>query len=56
VPDGFQPAAASFVPGWGVVLGGSGCTLSRPCRAQLAVTADGGAHWSVMRGTGRVAG
>lgn len=50
VPAGFQPAAASFVsPAWGVVLGGSGCTLDRPCRAQLAVTADGGAHWSVMR-------
>jgi len=50
VPDGFQPAAASFVsPAWGVVLGGSGCTLSRTCRAQLAVTADGGAHWSLMR-------
>ena len=51
VPGSFQPAAASFVsPAWGVVLGGAGCTASRACRAELAVTADGGAHWSVMRG------
>jgi hypothetical protein len=51
VPSSFQPTAASFVSAaWGVVLGGSGCTGSRACRAQLAVTADGGAHWSVMRG------
>jgi hypothetical protein len=50
VPGSFQPAAASFVsPAWGVVLGGAGCTASRACRARLAVTADGGAHWSVMR-------
>jgi hypothetical protein len=51
VPGSFEPAAASFVsPAWGVVLGGSGCTASRACRAQLAVTADGGARWSVMGG------
>ena len=51
VPGSFQSAAASFVsPAWGVVLGGAGCTASRACRAELAVTADGGAHWSVMRG------
>lgn len=50
VPGNFQPGAASFVsPAWGVVLGGSGCTISRPCPAQLAVTADGGAHWYLMR-------
>jgi hypothetical protein len=44
---GFQPAAASFAsPTWGVALGGSsrGTGLAR-----LAVTADGGAHWSLMR-------
>jgi hypothetical protein len=47
---GFQPAAASFVsPSWGVVLGGSGDTGGHVYRAQLAVTADGGAHWSLMR-------
>jgi hypothetical protein len=51
VPGSFEPAAASFVsPNWGVVLGASGCTASRACRAQLASTADGGARWSVMRG------
>jgi photosystem II stability/assembly factor-like uncharacterized protein len=45
---GFQPAAASFVsPAWGVALGGSG--YGHTYRAQLAVTADGGAHWSLMR-------
>jgi hypothetical protein len=50
VPASFQPTAASFVsPARGVALGGSGCTISRPCQAQLAVTADGGAHWSLMR-------
>ena len=50
VPGDFQPGAASFVSRFrGVVLGGSGCTTSRPCPAQLAVTADGGAHWSLMR-------
>jgi len=50
VPANFQPTAASFVsPAWGVVLGGSGCTISRPCPAQLAVTADGGARWFLMR-------
>jgi hypothetical protein len=50
VPGSFQPAAASFVsPAWGVVLGTGGCTSSHACRAQLAVTADGGAHWSLMR-------
>jgi hypothetical protein len=49
VPGSFQPAAASFVsPAWGVVLGGSG-SASHVYRAQLAVTADGGAHWSLMR-------
>ena len=51
VPGSFEPAAASFVsPTWGVVLGGAGCTASRACRAQLAVTADGGARWSALRG------
>jgi photosystem II stability/assembly factor-like uncharacterized protein len=50
VPGNFQPGTASFVSrAWGVVLGGSGCTNGRPCQAQLAVTADGGAHWSLMR-------
>jgi hypothetical protein len=50
VPVSFQPATASFVtPAWGAVLGGSGCAISRPCPAQLAVTADGGARWSLMR-------
>ncbi len=49
VPGSFQPAAASFVsPAWGVVLGGSG-SASHVYRAQLAVTADGGAHWSLMQ-------
>jgi len=52
-PGSFQPAAASFVsPTWGVVLGSSGCTVKtakQVCRAQLTVTADGGAHWSLMR-------
>jgi hypothetical protein len=51
VPGSFEPAAASFVsPAWGVVLGGAGCTASRACRVQLAVTADGGARWSLLRG------
>ncbi len=51
VPGSFQPVAASFVSSaWGVVLGGAGCTASRACRAQLAVTADGGAHWSAIPG------
>lgn len=46
VPGSFRPTAASFVsPAWGVVLG----SASRAYRAQLAVTADGGAHWSLMR-------
>lgn len=50
VPGNFEPAAASFVsPAWGVALGGSGCTISHPCQAQLAVTADGGAQWYLMR-------
>jgi hypothetical protein len=43
-PVGFQAISASFVsPTWGVVLGGHGHW------AQLAVTADAGAHWSLMR-------
>ena len=47
---GFQPEAASFTtPTWGVVLGGSGRTAGHAARAELAVTADGGAHWSLMR-------
>src|SRR5689334_2162523 len=46
VPGSFRPTAASFVsPAWGVVLGSAGSAH----RAQLAVTADGGAHWSLMR-------
>ena len=50
VPGRFQPAAASFVsPAWGVLLGAGGCTAGHACRAQLAVTADGGARWSLMR-------
>jgi hypothetical protein len=50
VPGSYRPAAASFVsPAWGVVLGADGCTPGRACRAQLAVTADGGARWSLMR-------
>jgi len=50
VPAGFEPDAASLVSSaWGVVLGGSGCASSRPCPARLAVTADGGARWSLMR-------
>ena len=50
VPGTFQPGAASFTsPAWGVVLGGSGCTASGVCPAQLAVTADGGAQWFLMR-------
>lgn len=47
---GFQPAAASFTSAaWGVVLGGSGHAAGHAVRAQLAVTADSGAHWSLMR-------
>jgi photosystem II stability/assembly factor-like uncharacterized protein len=43
---GFQPAAASFTsPNWGVALGSAAHTG----RALLAVTADGGRHWSPMR-------
>ena len=50
VPGGFQPEAASFTsPAWGVVLGGSGRATGHGIRAELAVTADGGAHWSLMR-------
>jgi photosystem II stability/assembly factor-like uncharacterized protein len=49
VPAGFEPASASFVsPALGVVLGGSGCTINRACRARLALTTDGGARWSAM--------
>jgi hypothetical protein len=47
---GFEPAAASFTsPTWGVALGGSGRGAGRARLARLAVTADGGAHWSLMR-------
>ena len=50
VSSGFQPAAASFVSATrGVVLGGTGVAPGHAVRAQLAVTADGGAHWSLMR-------
>lgn len=51
VPRNFVPGAASFVSrAWGVVLGGSGCTAGHHlCPAQLAVTTDGGARWSLMR-------
>jgi len=50
VPGSFRPTAASFISqAWGVVLGTAGCTTSHACRAQLAVTADGGAHWSLLR-------
>jgi photosystem II stability/assembly factor-like uncharacterized protein len=49
VPGNFVPGAASFAsPAWGVVLGGSGCTFGHLCPAQLAVTTDGGARWSLM--------
>ncbi len=43
---GFQPSSASFAsPDWGVALG----SAARTGRALLAVTADGGRHWSPMR-------
>ena len=47
VPAGFQPMSASFLsPSSGFVLGGVGCTHGNPvCRARLAATTDGGAHW-----------
>jgi hypothetical protein len=42
---GFEPAAASFTsPTRGVALGGSDRGAGRARPAQLAVTADGGAH------------
>lgn len=47
---GFQPAAASFVtPAWGVVLGAGPGFAGHVSRARLAVTADGGRHWSAMQ-------
>lgn len=47
---GFQPAAASFVsPTWGVVLGGAPSAAGHAIRARLAMTADGGRHWSLMQ-------
>jgi hypothetical protein len=49
VPSDFQPASASFLSiSWGVVLGSVGCTKT-PCRALLAGTADGGAHWHFLK-------
>ena len=47
VPAGFQPMSASFQsPSSGFVLGGVGCThVNQACRARLAATTDGGAHW-----------
>ena len=49
VPASFQPAAQSFItPSWGVVLGGVGCQPGHTCRARLAVSADGGAHWRFL--------
>jgi len=49
-PASFHSVAASFVsPTWGVALGAFGVPASHTYRAQLAVTADGGAHWSLMR-------
>lgn len=47
VPAGFQPMSASLLsPSSGFVLGGVGCTHGNPvCRARLAATTDGGAHW-----------
>jgi len=49
VPASFQPAAESFItPSWGAVLGGVGCQPGHSCRARLAVTADGGAHWRFL--------
>jgi hypothetical protein len=43
----FNPVAASFLsPASGFVLGGVTCVeLKPPCRARLAATATGGAHW-----------
>ena len=47
---GFQPTAASFTsPTWGVALGGADHGIGLARLARLAVTADGGAHWSLMR-------
>ena len=47
---GFEPATASFTsPTWGVVLGGADHGVGLARLARLAVTADGGAHWSLMR-------
>ena len=47
---GFQPAAASFTsPTWGVALGGASHGPGLARLARLAVTADGGAHWLLMR-------
>ena len=49
VPAGLQPASASFVsPAWGVALGGVGCGPDHACRARLAATSDGGAHWRAL--------
>jgi photosystem II stability/assembly factor-like uncharacterized protein len=49
VPASFAPGSASFIsPSWGVALGQAGCAIGRVCRARLAVTADGGAHWRWM--------
>lgn len=46
---GFQPAASSFVsPTWGVVLGGAPSTAGNFSRVRLAMTSDGGMHWSSM--------
>jgi photosystem II stability/assembly factor-like uncharacterized protein len=46
---GFEPAAASFTsPTWGVALGGASRGVGLARLARLAVTADGGAHWSRM--------
>jgi len=46
---GFQAASASFIsPTRGFVLGTGPCGLRQVCRARLAGTTDGGAHWQSL--------
>ena len=50
VPAGFRPTSASFYsPAAGVVVGGVGCQLAKPCKARLVATTDSGAHWSSVK-------
>lgn len=50
VPANFEPVSASFLsPARGVVLGGAGCAGGHACRARLAATTDGGAHWHYLK-------